>query len=55
MGDVGDYWKDARERRWKARLSWEECPCGRKVPPGRPCPNCGRVDGEIVVESRDDN
>jgi hypothetical protein len=47
MGDAGDYWRTARKARWRASLSWTECVCGRRVPPGEPCFGCGRVDGSI--------
>jgi len=51
MGDVGEYWRDAREYRRARRVHWHECLSPGcqfggnpvKVPPGEPCRHCGVV------------
>ena len=57
MGDSGEYWRDYREYKRRARRSWEECPrcavaygTGTKVPPGEPCRNCGWVAPRAAPE-----
>jgi hypothetical protein len=56
MGDIGDFWRDIREERKRARAAWVECPTckvrygtGTKNPPGFPCRNCGWVDPAYAV------
>lgn len=52
MGDVGDYWNESRGERREARSLWLQCACGRKVQPGVPCPDCGRMEDPQVAESK---
>jgi hypothetical protein len=59
MGDVGDYWRDARAYRRSVRAHWHECPTcaqmygtGTKVPPGCECHNCGWLAPGEVTKSK---
>ena len=48
MGDLSDYWREAREYKRDLRSNWHECPhcaerygTGTLTPPGCNCRNCG--------------
>lgn len=51
MGDMGDYWREARDYRRAARSQWHECPSAGcqfggnpvKVAPGGRCRHCGWI------------
>jgi hypothetical protein len=61
MGDIGDYWSEAREYRRDARSMWIECSSPGcqfggnpvKVAPGRKCHHCGEIaPGERGSDTR---
>ena len=66
MGDLGDYWRDARAFRRAARTQWAECPSAGcqfggnpvKVAPGENCRHCGwtapGARGSDVAHARQD-
>lgn len=65
MGDVGDYWNDARNYRRARRAHWHECPTcavrygtGTLVAPGQKCRNCdwiapGQRGDDVHAAERD--
>lgn len=49
MSDLGDQFRETRERKRKARLTWPMCICGTKNPPLSKCRRCGRnADGSFT-------
>jgi hypothetical protein len=44
MGDVGDYWREAKEHHELAKRLKEPCQCGAPLWPGQRCPICGQKD-----------
>ena len=45
MGDIGDYWREAKEAKRRAKESKQPCLCcGRNLDPGEKCFRCGFQD-----------
>jgi len=45
MGDMGDYWREAKEDKERAKKFMRPCPCGaRSLWPGQKCKDCGHKD-----------